>query len=67
MAKCGDCKHLDTTQRTKGGYGVCTNTNRKTYSKWGCVTTCSDLKAPWAKACKSGFEPKELLGGAENG
>ena len=62
MAKCKDCKHLDSTQRTRRGYCTCTNTNRITHSKYGGCRTVSDLKAPWAKACKTGFEPREKEG-----
>lgn len=58
MSKCRECNHLDLTQRTRSGLCVCTNTNRKMYSKWGGCKTLGNLKAPWANACKTGFEPR---------
>lgn len=58
MSKCRECKHLDLTQRTRRGYCTCTNMNRRTHSVYGSLKTCSQLKAPHAKACKTGFEPR---------
>jgi hypothetical protein len=70
MNKCRACKHLDLTQRTRSGLCICTNTSRKTYSRWGGSQTFSQLKAPSANACKTGFEQREkgideILGGGE--
>ena len=62
MSECRDCKYLDLSQRMAGSLCVCTNTNRKTYSKWGGYKTCSAIKAPSANACKTGFEPREEEG-----
>ena len=59
MSKCRECKHLDLTQRTRSGLCTCMNTNRATYERWGVVQTLSQLKAPSANACKTGFEPRE--------
>lgn len=58
MSKCKECRHLDLSQRTKGGYCVCTNTNRRMNSVYKGCKPCSQLKAPSAIACKSGFEPR---------
>lgn len=58
MSKCKDCKYLDLSQRTRSGFCVCTNNNRKMYSKWGNCRTLSQLKAPSQNACKTGFEPR---------
>lgn len=58
MSKCKDCKHLDLSGKTKGGYCECTNTNRRVHDKWGGCRTLSYLKSPHAKACKTGFEPR---------
>ena len=60
MARCRDCKHFDLSEPTRSGLGACTNTNRKRYSKWGGNATCSEMKAPWYDACKTGFEPREV-------
>ena len=59
VAKCRECKYLDLNNRTRSGLCVCTNYKRITYSKWGGIATSSQLKAPWATACKTGFEPRE--------
>lgn len=54
--KCKDCKWLDLTQKTKVGY-VCTNKNRITRKR-----TLGHLKQKNTPACKSGFEPREVVG-----
>ena len=66
MAKCRDCRHLDLTQKTHSGLCTCTNLNRKMQNKWGGVATASHMKAPWADACKTGFEPREEGEGLED-
>lgn len=58
MNKCKDCKYLNLSEKTRGGYYECTNTNRRMYDKWGGWDTVSQLKAPHSKACKTGFEPR---------
>ena len=62
VAKCRDCKYLDMSQKTRSGLRICTNTSRKTYSRWGGAKTLSQLKSPSANACKTGFEPREKEG-----
>lgn len=66
MAKCRECKHLDLSQKTRSGFCECTNTNRKTYSRWAGYKTLSHMKSPSANACKTGFEPIEKSEVAEN-
>ena len=65
VAKCRDCKYLDLSQKTRGGYCACTNTDRVTHSSWGGSKTLSQLKSPSTNACKTGFEPREE--GEQNG
>lgn len=60
MKKCKDCKYLDLTQKTSVGC-VCTNRNRimRFHAIGNGCRPLNHLKYPTAKACKSGFEPRE--------
>lgn len=54
MKHCRDCRHLDLEQKSSIGC-VCTNNNRKRPVK----KNLGHIKQPSARACKTGFEPRE--------